>query len=148
MQVEKYHLKSDSTFTRFEFVSEGTKGVIRKFIEFQETNYAGLFNLAFGDKNSSSESIDDLSVSNNGDTEKVLATVISALYAFCDEHPDAFVYASGSTKARTRLYRMGITKYYTQVQVDFYLYGQLGDDFVDFEPGVDYDGFLAQRKFS
>ncbi|MGN6437933.1 MAG: DUF6934 family protein [Agriterribacter sp.] len=148
MKVEKYHLKSDSKLTRFEFVSEGAKGAIRKLIEFQETNYPGLFNLAFGDKDSSSESIDDLSVSNNGDTEKVLATVVSAVYAFCDKHPNAYVYASGSTKARTRLYRMGIAKHYAQVQADFYFYGQLGDDFVAFEPGVDYDGFLAQRKIS
>ena len=30
---------------------------------------------------------------------------------------------------------------------DFYLYGQIGDDFPEFEIGIDYDGFLAQRKF-
>ena len=64
----------------------------------------------------------------------------------CNQQPDAYVYASGSTKARTRLYRMGITKYFEEMQQDFYLYGQVGDDYVDFEPGVNYDGFLAQRK--
>jgi len=42
---------------------------------------------------------------------------------------------------------MGITKYYDQMKADFYLYGQLGDDFPEFEIGADYDGFLAQRKF-
>jgi len=30
---------------------------------------------------------------------------------------------------------------------DFYLYGQVGDNFYLFEIGKDYDGFLAQRKF-
>lgn len=148
MKIEKYNLKSDSVLTRFEFISEGTKGTIRKLIAFQETTDPGLFNLAFGGKGPESEGIDDLSVSNNGDTEKVLATVISALYAFCEKYPDAYVYASGSTKARTRLYRRGITKYYKQVVADFYLYGQIGNDFMEFEIGVDYEGFLAQRKFS
>ena len=73
--------------------------------------------------------LDDLAVSNNSDTEKVLATVVSALYAFFDKHPEAFVYATGSTLARTRLYRLGISKYFEELAADFQLYGQIGDDF-------------------
>lgn len=49
MNIEKYHLKSGSEFTRFEFVSEGKKGAIKKLIEFQETNRPNVYNLAFGD---------------------------------------------------------------------------------------------------
>ena len=75
-----------------------------------------------------------------------MATVVDAVYTFLNNYPDVFVYATGSTKARTRLYRMGITRYYDQMQKDFYLYGQIGDDFVEFEIGAEYDGFLAQRK--
>ena len=92
--------------------------------------------------------IDDLAVSDNGDTEKVLATVVAAVYAFLDSYPTAYVYAQGSTKARTRLYRMGINRFYEDIQRDFYLYGRIGEDFWDFEPDVEYEGFLAQRKFS
>jgi hypothetical protein len=69
MKTEKYHLKSESKFTRFEFVSEGPKGAIRKLIEFQETTNPDVFNLAFGDLNPETQEIDDLSVSDNGDTE-------------------------------------------------------------------------------
>lgn len=79
--------------------------------------------------------------------KKVLATVVAALYAFFDKHPDAFVYVTGSTSARTRLYRMGITKFYEEMVQDFDLYGQVGDEFYDFEIDKDYAGFLAQRKF-
>jgi len=147
MQIEKYHLKSTSRLTRFEFISDGPRGTIRKLIEFQTTTDPGLFNLAFGDKHPVTGGIDDLAVSNNGDTEKILATVVAALYSFCNHYPDAYIYASGSTKARTRLYRMGISRFYEQMRADFYLYGQLGDDFVEFELGIAYDGFLAQRKF-
>ncbi|QOW09160.1 hypothetical protein Q73A0000_01725 [Kaistella flava (ex Peng et al. 2021)] len=147
MRVEKYHLKTESTFTRFEFVSEGPKGAIRKLIEFQETTNSQIFNLAFGDYDPQTKEINDLAVSDNGDTEKILGTVVSALYVFLNEFPDVYVYAAGSTKARTRLYRMGITKFYEQMKNDFYLYGQIGDEFPDFEIGIDYEGFLAQRKF-
>lgn len=148
MKVDKYALKSESSLTTFEFISGGPKGAIRKYIEFQTTNEPELYNLAFGDKSADTVDIDDLAVSNNGDTEKVLATVVSALYAFFDRHPDAFVYATGSTAARTRLYRMGINRFYDEIRQDFYLFGQVGDDFSEFETGRDYDGFLAQRKFN
>lgn len=148
MKIDKYSLKSDSSLTIFEFVSEGQNGLIRKLIQFQETNQIDIYNLAFGDKNVDTGEIDDLVVSNNGDADKVLATVVAALYAFLDKHPDAFVYATGSTKARTRLYRIEITRFYKEMTKDFELYGQIGDEFYEFEVGKEYAGFLAQRKFS
>lgn len=146
MKVSKYPLKAEKSLTTFEFVSEGPKGAIRKLIQFQETNEPNLYNLAFGDKTGETE-INDLAISNNRDSEKVLATVVSAVYAFFDKYPNAFVYATGSTKARTRLYRMGITKYYDEMVEDFYLYGQISNEFIVFEVGKEYEGFLAQRKF-
>ncbi|HEA30407.1 MAG TPA: hypothetical protein ENH91_10495 [Leeuwenhoekiella sp.] len=147
MNNEKYHLKSESKFTRFEFISEGSKGAIRKLIEFQETTNPDVYNLAFGDFNSRTQNFNDLAISDNGDTQKILVTVVDAVYTFFNKYPDFFVYATGSTKYRTRLYRMGINRFYNEVKKDFYLYGQIGDDFVDFEIGTEYDGFLVQRKF-
>lgn len=73
--------------------------------------------------------------------------MVGAVYSFFDQHPDTFVYAKGNTKSRTRLYRMGITKYIAEMRKDFYLYGQIGENFFPFQVGIEYDGFLAQRKF-
>ena len=148
MKLPKYHLKAETKFTRFEFISEGNKGAIRKLIEFQATSDEDVYNLAFGDKDPLTGDLNDLAVTNNGDTEKVLATIVAALYVFFDNYPATYVYAAGSTKARTRLYRMGITKFYEEMQKDFYVYGQVGDNYPQFELGSNYDGFLAQRKFS
>lgn len=147
MKVEKYHLNSDNTLTYFEFISVGSKGAIRKMIEFQTTSVPGLYNLAFGDKDPETGEINDLAVTNNGDTEKVLGTVVAALYAFFDKNPEALVYATGITPARTRLYRMGINRFYDEIQNDFYLFGQIDNKLYNFEIGKEYDGFLAQRKF-
>ena len=144
MNIPKYPLKAEAKFIRFEFVSEGPKGFIKKLIEFQETNNAQVFNLAFGDKNN--DEIDDLVVSDNGDAEKVLSTVVSAIYVFFDHHPDVFVYISGNTNVRTRLYRIGISKYYNELIDDFYIYGLLNGTFENFTLGVDYEGFLTQKK--
>ncbi|MCW3108083.1 MAG: hypothetical protein JWQ09_2589 [Segetibacter sp.] len=147
MKIEKYHLKSDNTLTYFEFISVGSKGAIRKMIEFQTTSTPNLYNLAFGDKNPETGELDDLAISNNGDTEKVLGTVVAAVYAFFNRNPEAIIYATGSTPARTRLYRMGIIKFYDEIQNDFYLYGQIGGKMYVFEVGKEYEGFVAQRKF-
>ena len=88
----------------------------------------------------------DKVVSNNGDSEQVLATVVSAVYMFTETHIDAWVYATGSSKARTRLYRMGITKYIDEVKDDFFVFGQLEGEWEDFQKDVDYNAFVVKRK--
>ena len=89
MKLERYELKAGENLTTFEFVSEGPKGNIPKLIQFSPTNLKGLYNLAFGDKDLNSGEIDDLTISNNADSEKILATVVAAVYAFTDKNPDA-----------------------------------------------------------
>lgn len=104
----------------------------------------GFYNLAFGDKDIVSGEISDTTVSNNGDTEMVLATVVSALYEFTHLNPEVWVYASGSTKSRTRLYRMGINKFLNEILNDFYLFGESGEDWVEFEKSIDFSGFIVK----
>jgi len=114
MNLTNYPLSAEDDLTTFEFISEGPKGLIRKLVQFTPTNLQGFFILAFGDKDNITGQIDDLAISNNNDTEKILATVAATVYAFTDKHSDAWIYATGSTKARTRLYRMGINKYISE----------------------------------
>ena len=76
----------------------------------------------------------------------VLATVVSTVYAFTDKYPDAWVFATGSTKARTRLYRMGITKYILEIKKDFQVFGLRDDEWEKFEKEVEYEAFLVKRK--
>ena len=132
----------------YEFISEGPNGRIPKLVQFSPTNLKDVYNLAFGDKDYHTGEIDDAIISNNGDSEKVLATVVATVYAFTDKYPDAWIYATGSTKSRTRLYRMGISKYFANVKNDFEIYGELKDDWENFKNGIEYDGFLVKRKKS
>ncbi len=74
MNVDKYALKTEESRKIFQFVSEGPKGAVKKLIQFQNTDDPNLYNLAFGDKLSETE-IDDLAITNNGDSEKVLGSV-------------------------------------------------------------------------
>ena len=61
----------------FEFISSGKHGHIRKRILFQPTDMQGVYNLAFGDLSPEGE-IDDQTISNNGDRDKILATIVRA----------------------------------------------------------------------
>ena len=110
MKLLHYELKAEKSLMVFEFISEGPKGQIPKLIKFSETTLKGFFNLAFGDKDLETGEINDNVISNNGDSEQVLATIVSSVYAFTELYTDYWVYATGSTKSRTRLYRMGISK--------------------------------------
>jgi len=75
-----------------------------------------------------------------------LTTVVATVCAFTDKYPDAWIYATGSTKARTRLYRMGIAKFISEVEADFEVLGERNDDWEPFVSDVDYEGFLVRRR--
>ncbi len=128
------------------FISEGTKGKIPKLIKFSETSLKGFYNLAFGDKDIETGEINDIVVSNNGDSVQVLATIVSAVYAFTNVEKEAWIYATGSTKARTRLYRMGITKYFDEIMQDFVIFGLKNNQWQEFEKQTEYTAFVVQRK--
>jgi len=148
MKLDKYQLKAEQDLTVFEFISEGTKGRIPKLIVYTETNLKGFYNLAFGDKDEITGGINDQIVTNNGDTEKVLATVFGSVFAFTDKYPEAWVYATGSSKARTRLYRMGINKYFEELESVFHVFGEHGENWVEFgkEIEIEFDGYAVKRK--
>jgi hypothetical protein len=146
MKLPRYPLRSSENLLTFEFNSVGLKGSIVKLIQYSETNLKGVYNLAFGDKDMNTGQIDDFVISNNGDSEKVLATVVASVYAFTDLYPDTYIYATGSTLARTRLYRIGISRYLDEVMEDFEIYGEFDGDWQPFERDVDYISFLVKRK--
>lgn len=148
MKLDRYELKAGRSLTTFEFLSEGKKGEIVKVIQFQQMNIENLFNLAFGDKNTDTGELDDKVITDNGDAEKVLATVVAALYAFAYKYPGVWVYATGSNIARTRLYRMGINKYFDIVTADFDIMGEYQNEWEWYETGKNYQAFAVRRKNS
>jgi len=143
----KYHYKSEPNLNIYEFISEGRNGVIRKMVEFQKTEAEGVFNLAFGDFDENTKTINDLIISNNGDSQKVLATVASIVFVFMEKHPNAMIYATGSTESRTRLYRMGISTNIEEINEDFNVYGLRTEGiWEEFLIGEDYEAFLISKN--
>ncbi len=72
--------------------------------------------------------------------------MVSAVYAFTDKNPNAWIYATGSTKSRTRLYRIGLSKFLSEVEDDFEILGERKDDWESFKINIDYSGFLVRKK--
>jgi len=129
----------------YSFYSEGPKGLIEKaaiYTKMQE----GLYNLAFGDWNADIQSLDDSIRTNNGDRDKVLATVAFTALDFTNQYPNTLLSFEGSTPARTRLYQMGIGNNLSEINKNFEIRGLRLQKWEPFMQGINYDAFLAQRK--
>jgi hypothetical protein len=75
----------------FEFLSDGKRGKFLKLIVFGPTEYDNLFNLVFGDMTMGGR-IDVNAVSDNGDRNKILATIISAIDKYTLRYPERMIY--------------------------------------------------------
>lgn len=147
MLESRYLFEISPDVLTFEFDSVGPKGTVAKVVRYSEINVRGIYNLGFGDKDPQSEHIDDLNITNNNDSQKVLATVARTLYVFTEQYPDAIVFAAGSTLARTRLYRMGITNNLAAIEQDFDIFGLTTDEeWEPFRKNVTYQAFSVRRK--
>jgi len=148
MKYEIYTgIAMSENFSRFDFVSNGKKGTIRKRVSFTLTEVENVYNLAFGDLGEDGE-IDDLSVSDNGDRNKVLATVSYIVEAYTNQYPDRWIFFEGSTESRTRLYRMAIGLYLEELSLKFEIYGWVDQQIVSFAKGLEVNGFLITKKKS
>jgi hypothetical protein len=143
---DRYEVEVDESVSIFEFISEGRNGKVKKLVRYSRTNVKNMYNLGFGDKDEQTGMIDDKVITDNGDSEKVLATVAATIYAFTAENPKVYVYITGSNEARTRLYRMGIVKYLELINEDFEVRGLQNNAWRPFKPNGNYKAFLVNRK--
>ena len=145
MKYEKYQVETSDSFLTFQFISDGPKGTIKKQVIFRQTENAAVYNLGFGDLDEKKGEISDTAISNNNDSRKVLATVALTLYKFFEKYPDKFVVATGSTKSRTRLYRIGISNNLEEIRADFEVFGFDGQEWEIFSKGREYEAFLVRK---
>jgi hypothetical protein len=148
MKKEIYrNITSTKDFQTFEFMSVGRKGVILKRIEFTPTKEPGVYSLVLGDVNKEGEP--DLYIaSDNGDRNKILATVMDVIDAYCGRFPDRWIHFRGSTSARTRLYRMAIGRDLDELSIKFDIYAKVNNKYLRFTKNMDVTAFLIKRKIT
>jgi len=126
------------------FYSDGPMGTIRKAVLYERIG-KNLFNLGFGDWNGELNQINDFGRSNNGDRDKVLATVAFTALDFTDQFPDAHILFEGTTLARTRLYQMSIAYNLLEISTYFQIQGLKSESWEPFRLGRNYKAFLVRR---
>lgn len=146
MQYDVYKdLYIRDRYSIFEFFSIGPKGLIPKRIAFVPTEFTDIYNLSFGDINIDGE-INDYSISDNKDRNKVLATVAYAIEIYLDKHPNRYVFFTGSTKERTRLYRMVVGVNFDELSTRFEIYCQTDSGIIPFQKNIPITGLIVKRK--
>jgi hypothetical protein len=150
MKYEVYPFVYQSSDAReFVFKSIGPKGEIEIVVQFEKTLDENIIHLSFGNKLLDG-GLDDYVRNSNNDRDIILATVASAVYEYTKTYPDKIVVFSGSTEARTRLYRMAITINLDELNNSFDVYGLkligLQVCLEEFKKGKSYIGFGVKRK--
>jgi hypothetical protein len=145
MKYPKYPIVTGDNPYIYMFYSEGPRGQIRKGVFYTQIG-RNLFNLGFGDLKENLRDLDDASRTNNGDRDKVLATVAASAIYFTEHFPNARIFIEGSTSARTRLYQMGISSNLLEINVNFEVMGFLNENWEPFQSGRNYEAFLIGRK--
>jgi len=87
-----------------------------------------------------------MTISNNADRDKVLATVASSVLDVIDHFGNVAIYAKGSTPARTRLYQMGINANIKEIESIFDILGLTAHGWQKVQQGINYTAFLVTRK--
>ncbi len=146
MNLDRYKYISTNNFQDYIFYSDGPKGTIKKVIRYTKIgDDPVVYNLSFGDENNAGV-VSDSVTSNNQDKDKILATVATTINKFCDHYGDHYIYAEGSNSSRTRLYQMGIARLWTEISMDFDVWGYKDGHWQQFTTNINYEAFLVKRK--
>lgn len=94
------------------------------------------------------QEISNFTVSNNGDRNKILATVFKVVDNYTERYPDRWIYITGSTKERTRLYRMAIGINLDELSKTFEIYAISNGELVLFTKNMEISAFIIKRKNS
>jgi hypothetical protein len=140
-------IRTADDFSSFDFISTGRSGQFNKRIVFMPTEMQGIYNLAFGDIMENGE-IDDYCITDNGDRNKILATVFDVVNTYTAKYPERMIYFRGSTKERTRLYRIAIGINLEELARIFDIYTEIAenDHFIPFRKNMEVEAFLIKRK--
>lgn len=154
MDLEHYEIENLDEHT-FRFFSIGSKGKFEMRVKFSYV-WQNTYNLGFGVLDPVTEALDDLIELRNGDSQKILATVANTVLLFLEQFPLVRVYATGSTRSRTRLYQMGINKILPLLS-DYTVTGYKSKNvryghadrhgqWDNIELGIEYDAFLIYKE--
>jgi hypothetical protein len=147
MFLERYEYKKGYQSNQFYFYSDGPKGRIRKAVAYMflgKQDGVSYYNVGFGDFDSASRMIRDMTVSDNKDRDKVLSTVAATAIEFT-RNKNCRLIVAGSTPSRTRLYQIKIAIHFDAISELFDIQGRTETGWEKFKKDKDYQRFMFQR---
>lgn len=76
----------------------------------------------------------------------MLATVAKTVVDFMQRYPGSIILAKGSTPARTRLYQMGISQFWSEIAILFEIKVFKDDNWHPYERGKNFEAFFIVKK--
>lgn len=145
MNLLTYNTFSNAEHTSYEFLSIGPRGTIKKIVHYVEIS-RGVYNLGFGDWDEVEQKVKDDVRTNNGDREKVLATIASTVFKFTKIYPEAIIFLQGQTLAKTRLYQIGIKANRAKISEIFEIIGFTNGSWEPVKENKNYQAFILRPK--
>jgi hypothetical protein len=148
-------LRFTEDYDFFLFYSEGPKGSLKKLVIYTPVKaLQNGYNLGFGTLKTDedgAEYLDGNEISDNGDRNKILATIAITADTFLTNYPDRKIYLTGSNNARTRLYQMAINHAFEELCEIFEIYGDISEEegsynLQQFRAGINYTGFVVEKR--
>lgn len=148
MNLEKYLYTVSASALEYTFTSIGPHGRIKKIVRYyrERMGFFSYLSLVFGNVIEGAPEVDTLSVSNNGDRDKLLATVAATVFEVTARYPEIFVIAKGSTRARTRLYQIGVFGHFGLIAPLFVVFGLRNGRWRPARRNINYEAFAVIRK--
>jgi len=154
MNEDRYsEIEKSDDYQTFMFISQGRHGDLVKIVSFDAIiGLDNTFNLALGTMLPGG-TMDYDTISNNGDRNKILATVAQIVNIFIEHHPGKNVYITGSDTRRTLLYQRAISYGYDYLVEMFNIYGDVSiyspiTEVEPFDKTKNYSGFLVEGKIT
>jgi hypothetical protein len=129
----------------FQFISEGPRGRIAKQIQFTLLFKPRIYMLQLGDINEYG-GFDRSAISNNGDKNRILATVIQAIEVFTTRYPDRSIRIWSLSAERSRLFQIAISKNFQQLSTKFTVQTMAREGFLLFRKDIDKTDFVLNHK--
>jgi len=147
MNLDRYNYLTTDNYHNYTFYSEGAKGKIKKTVIYTKIFDDPIaYNLAFGDEDDKTGLINDAIVTDNKDRDVVLATVAATIIEFSKRFGNHYIYATGNTLSRTRLYQIGVGKFLDEISEEFEVFGYNNGHWHEFERNENYEALLVKRK--
>ena len=146
MELPRYITQTGRNRKVYQFKIDGPNVSITKRVYFQETTRENYVSLVMGYYDKNTGETDFYNVSNNGDRNKVLATIIDICYNYFELYPNHVITFTGANEARTRLYQIAINTYFDELSLDFHIYGELNKALEPFRKNIKYSAFYILLK--